>query len=114
MLKRTCLWMRESISRTRDPVTGRRHPLFCLTGFLYCCNGSNGIIRGCPDQRVRGCLGCGSFEEIWKTGFRRYRGQRVVCEGTLSKVFSGSYLSIKDLGNGYPNSVDNGTENWNL
>ena len=44
-------------------------------GMLYCCVGSDGMIRGCPDQLGRygeGCLGSG--------GFQRYRERGVVCE----------------------------------
>ncbi|NOR47571.1 MAG: hypothetical protein GQ533_05945 [Methanosarcinaceae archaeon] len=61
-----------------------------LVGMFYCCTGSDGTIRGCPDQPKRydeGGLGGGSFEEIWRGWFRRYRGRRVVCEDGRCVVF---------------------------
>ena len=42
-----------------------------LVGMLYCCVGSDGMVRGCPDQQVRydeGCLRDRSFEEICRGG----------------------------------------------
>ena len=52
-------------------------------GMLYYCIGSDGRIRGCPDQPGRydeGCLRDRRFEEIWRGGFRRYWECRMVNE----------------------------------
>ena len=49
-----------------------------LVGMFYCCTGSDGTIRGCPDQAERyddECLGSRSFEEIWGGGLGDIRGR---------------------------------------
>ena len=64
MLKRTCAWIWGRISRTRDPMTGMYEGIHgsAPMGMLYCCTGSDGTIRGCPDQLVS--YGEGRVEEM--------------------------------------------------
>jgi len=63
-----------------------------LGGMFYCCIGSDGMVRGCPDQPVRydeECLGSGSFEEIWRGGFKRNREYIIALENTteMQKIY---------------------------
>ncbi|MFH1722431.1 MAG: radical SAM protein [Candidatus Altiarchaeota archaeon] len=65
----------------------RDNPLLCPVGFTACCIGTDGHVRGCPEQpddhKFReGSLLEKSFPDIWGDGFRRYR-ERVVIEEDL-------------------------------
>lgn len=63
----------------------RKNPKICPIGILSCCIGSDGHIRGCPDQPDTGFYREGyirteTFEEIWKRGFKRYRAREILKE----------------------------------
>ncbi|MBN1168545.1 radical SAM protein [Candidatus Woesebacteria bacterium] len=56
----------------------RSEPFFCPVGFLSCCIGTNGIVRGCPEQPdidsfQEGNILENNFSEIWEKGFKKYR-----------------------------------------
>jgi radical SAM protein with 4Fe4S-binding SPASM domain len=61
----------------------RNQPLVCPVGFTACCIGVSGYVRGCPEQPDtsefrEGSLFEKSFEQIWKTGFERYRDRSLL------------------------------------
>ena len=73
MHERTCPWIWVRVFRTWDLMIRRYEGIrgSALVGMLYCCVGSDGMVRGCPDQQVRydeGCLRDRSFEEICRGG----------------------------------------------
>ena len=65
----------------------RREPFFCPVGFLACCIGVNGYVRGCPEQLDtvefrEGNILHADFAEIWETGFKKYRDKRYLQDKT--------------------------------
>lgn len=63
----------------------RNSPIICPIGFMACCVGVDGHIRGCPEQpdipKFReGSILEKSFKDIWKEGFKRYRNRQVLRE----------------------------------
>lgn len=60
----------------------RGNPKICPVGILSCCIGTDGHIRGCPDQPDtdfyrEGYVLTDTFEEIWRRGFKRYRDREI-------------------------------------
>ncbi len=56
----------------------REEPFFCPVGFLACCIGVDGSVRGCPEQPDISLFQEGnvlktSLQEIWERGFKKYR-----------------------------------------
>jgi radical SAM protein with 4Fe4S-binding SPASM domain len=74
----------------------RGGPMICPIGFLACCIGVDGNVRGCPEQpdtvdTREGSLLESSFAEIWQNGFKRYRNREILtadphCAECKSKV----------------------------
>ena len=61
----------------------RKEPLVCPVGFMACCIGVDGHIRGCPEQQDteenrEGSILEKTFLEIWKNGFKRYRNREII------------------------------------
>ena len=61
----------------------RETPITCPVGFTACCIGVDGNVRGCPEQpdtakNRQGNILKKPFEEIWKNGFKRYRGRELI------------------------------------
>jgi radical SAM protein with 4Fe4S-binding SPASM domain len=61
----------------------RRSPVICPVGFLACCIGVDGHVRGCPEQpdtagNREGSVLEQSFSEIWRRGFGRYRRREIL------------------------------------
>jgi len=61
----------------------RSGPVICPVGFLACCIGVDGHIRGCPEQpdtkeNREGSLLEKPFGEIWRRGFGRYRRREIL------------------------------------
>jgi radical SAM protein with 4Fe4S-binding SPASM domain len=61
----------------------RRSPVICPVGFLACCIGVDGHVRGCPEQpdtaeNREGSLLEKSFADIWRYGFGRYRQRQIL------------------------------------
>ncbi len=59
----------------------RREVFFCPVGFLTCCVGVNGNVRGCPEQPDNHYFREGNilkkdFRKIWQEGFRKYRDKK--------------------------------------
>ena len=68
----------------------RNEPFFCPVGFLACCVGVNGDVRGCPEQPdvqyfKEGNILDKDFSEIWKSGFKKYRDKEFLQDETCSK-----------------------------
>ncbi len=61
----------------------RDAPLVCPIGFMACCIGVDGNVRGCPEQpdtaeNREGSLLDTPFSEIWQNGFGRYRSRAIL------------------------------------
>jgi radical SAM protein with 4Fe4S-binding SPASM domain len=61
----------------------RHSPFFCPVGFLACCIGVDGRVRGCPEQpdvpeNQEGSILEESFAGIWRRGFRKYRDRELL------------------------------------
>lgn len=61
----------------------RKVPLICPVGFLSCCIGVDGNVRGCPEQpdtieNQEGSLLTETFETIWNRGFQRFRRREIL------------------------------------
>lgn len=61
----------------------RREPMVCPIGFLACCVGVDGHVRGCPEQpdteeNREGSVLDRSFNDIWQRGFDRYRNRELL------------------------------------
>lgn len=61
----------------------RRGPVICPVGFLACCIGVDGHVRGCPEQPDTAANREGSilekpFAEIWRNGFGKYRRREIL------------------------------------
>ncbi len=61
----------------------RNSPVICPVGFLACCIGVDGHVRGCPEQPDTAANREGSilekpFHEIWRNGFGRYRRREIL------------------------------------
>jgi radical SAM protein with 4Fe4S-binding SPASM domain len=68
----------------------RNEPFFCPAGFLACCIGVNGNVRGCPEQPdipyfQEGNVLEKDFFEIWKDGFKKYRDREFLQDETCRK-----------------------------
>lgn len=68
----------------------RNEPFFCPVGFLACCIGVNGNVRGCPEQPdipyfTEGNIIEKDFSEIWKNGFKKYRDREILQDETCRK-----------------------------
>lgn len=68
----------------------RNEPFFCPVGFLACCIGVNGNVRGCPEQPgtpyfTEGNILEKDFSEIWKGGFKKYRDREFLQDETCRK-----------------------------
>ncbi len=68
----------------------RSEPFFCPVGFLACCVGVNGKIRGCPEQPdipsfTEGNILERDFSEIWESGFKKYRDRELLQDETCRK-----------------------------
>ncbi|MBF0483235.1 MAG: radical SAM protein [Candidatus Omnitrophica bacterium] len=64
-------------------------PFFCPVGYLTCCLGVEGNIRGCPEQPDNDFFHEGNilkdtFENIWSKGFRKYREQDLIKNETCN------------------------------
>jgi len=60
----------------------RNDPFFCPVGFLVCCVGVDGNVRGCPEQPDipyyrEGNILEKDFFEIWRNGFQKYRNREL-------------------------------------
>ena len=61
----------------------RSSPMICPVGFLACCIGVDGHVRGCPEMpdtaanREGSILGQ-SLSQIWQSGFGRYRRREIL------------------------------------
>jgi len=69
----------------RYDASVRKSPKFCPVGILYCCIGTDGHVRGCPDQPDtsfyrEGDLKTETFEDIWRARFQRYRTRQIIKE----------------------------------
>jgi radical SAM protein with 4Fe4S-binding SPASM domain len=69
----------------------RSAPLICPVGFTACCIGTDGHVRGCPEQpdieKYReGSILEKPFLEIWKYGFRRYRDREILNQDKKCKA----------------------------
>jgi radical SAM protein with 4Fe4S-binding SPASM domain len=63
----------------------RTDAFFCPVGFLACCIGVDGNVRGCPEQPDtvefrEGNILEKSFRDIWKEGFRKYREKKLLTQ----------------------------------
>lgn len=63
----------------------RNEPFFCPVGFLACCIGVDGNVRGCPEQPDISGFREGNilekdFSEIWEKGFKKYRDKEFLQE----------------------------------
>ncbi len=61
----------------------RSAPLICPIGFSACCIGTNGFVRGCPEEPDTEKFREGSilnqpFSDIWKNGFKKYRDREIL------------------------------------
>jgi len=68
----------------------RSEPFFCPVGFLACCIGVNGNVRGCPEQPDisefrEGNILERDFSEIWEKGFKKYRDKAFLQDETCRK-----------------------------
>ena len=68
----------------------RNEPFFCPVGFLACCIGVNGNVRGCPEQPdipyfTEGNIIEKDFSEIWENGFKKYRDREFLQDETCKK-----------------------------
>lgn len=68
----------------------RNEPFFCPVGFLACCIGVNGNVRGCPEQPdtpffTEGNIIEKDFVDIWKNGFKKYRDWEFLQDDTCRK-----------------------------
>ncbi len=94
----------------------RREPMVCPIGFLACCIGVDGHVRGCPEQpdtaeNREGSLLEQPFAAIWQRGFARYRRREIlvtdercaacrdrhVCYGGCWVMREGSHHCIHEL-----------------
>ncbi len=61
----------------------RRAPVICPVGFLACCIGVDGHVRGCPEmpdtpENREGSVLEKPFADIWQSGFGRYRMREIL------------------------------------
>jgi len=68
----------------------RNELFFCPVGFLACCIGVNGDVRGCPEQPDTPDFREGNilekdFSEIWEKGFKKYRDREFLQDETCRK-----------------------------
>ncbi|KUK84259.1 MAG: Radical SAM domain-containing protein [Microgenomates bacterium 39_6] len=68
----------------------RSEAFFCPVGFLTCCVGVNGNVRGCPEQPdnqyfKEGNILKKSFREIWEEGFKKYRNKEFLKDKNCQK-----------------------------
>lgn len=61
----------------------RSAPIICPVGFSACCIGTDGHVRGCPEQpdteKFReGSILEKSFSNIWQNGFKKYRSREIL------------------------------------
>jgi len=68
----------------------RREVFFCPVGFLTCCVGVNGEIRGCPEQPDNSYFREGNilkkdFRKIWQEGFKKYRDKKFLQDRSCKK-----------------------------
>lgn len=68
----------------------RNEPFFCPVGFLACCIGVNGNVRGCPEQPdipyfIEGNILEKDFSEIWESGFKKYRDKKFLQDEICKK-----------------------------
>ena len=68
----------------------RNEPFFCPVGFLSCCVGVNGNVRGCPEQPDTPYFREGNilekdFPGIWENGFKKYRAREYLQDETCRK-----------------------------
>ncbi|MGB7537824.1 MAG: radical SAM protein [Anaerolineales bacterium] len=61
----------------------RSGPVICPVGYLACCIGVDGHVRGCPEQpdtaeNREGSILESPFAEIWRGGFGRYRQRQIL------------------------------------
>jgi radical SAM protein with 4Fe4S-binding SPASM domain len=68
----------------------RDEPFFCPIGFLACCLGVNGKIRGCPEQPdneyfCEGDLRKQSLRDVWENNFIKYREHKLTDNVTCKK-----------------------------
>jgi len=68
----------------------RSEPFFCPVGFLSCCIGVNGNVRGCPEQPDipefrEGNILEKDFSEIWGKGFKKYRNKKFLQDETCKQ-----------------------------
>lgn len=68
----------------------RNEPFFCPVGFLACCVGVTGNVRGCPEQLdtpyfTEGNILESDFSEIWRNKFKKYRDKEFLQDETCKK-----------------------------
>jgi len=68
----------------------RNDSFFCPVGFLACCLGVNGNIRGCPEQPdidyfIEGNIIDQDFKTIWEKGFKKYRNREFLLDDDCAK-----------------------------
>ena len=68
----------------------RSEPFFCPVGFLACCIGVNGNVRGCPEEPDipyfrEGNILKTDISEIWEKGFKKYRDKKFLNDQKCQK-----------------------------
>jgi len=74
----------------KDDKEYRDEPFFCPVGFLTCCIGVDGSVRGCPEQPDNQLFREGNilendFKEIWEKGFKKYRNKNFLEDKNCKK-----------------------------
>lgn len=87
----------------------RNDPFFCPVGFLACCVGVAGNVRGCPEQPDipyfrEGNILENNFSEMWKGGFKKYRDKEFLQDKSCKNCKYKNYcnggcwvMKIKDI-----------------
>lgn len=68
----------------------RNEPFFCPVGYLACCIGVDGNVRGCPEQPdtpyfIEGNILKDDFNQIWQNGFKKYRNKEFLQDEACKK-----------------------------